>query len=709
MVKSSICISLVLVLGLCKLPVAKSQREGLSDEIVVQFGDIDLNAIKSYNICSSDSNGTDCFLSILPQTIYDVVGLSINMTQCLAIEQFEPDKNPPELIQFDMFDLNTGTLFLSFNETIRTSSANFSALTLQSFYDSAGGEEVVQLQQGRIETEDEFSTSLTLRLADDDLFELQRLYPRICTTSGNCWVKFTSQLVLDVAGNPVVPAVDGVFSESHSAARILQDSSNPEIVNFAINLNADPARVNFTFSEIVTVNTFNPEAITFTNGSVNYTLTGGEVLTTEDAVVSFTFQLEFEDTIALKAIDDFFTGTENSLLTYRADVVEDPFGELAQPRNFSNALSAGDFTQDSLPPSLSGFRLMDLDNDLMQLSFSEPVDRNTLDFPRITLRSGPSSQVSSETVQLTGAISVRYVTEVDVHRRVIEVVFSYSDIRAIKTQPPLATDIDTSYIELQPGAIADTAGVESSATAVALQAQTYVTDSRGPRLLSFVLDLTRNALSLTFDDIIDIDTVDVGEITLQPDQNGESSEIYTLTDSEVVGSSHFNFTISLSETDTNEINSLPNLATGRGNTFISLTGAALDGINGVDVLSIVRSNALNASDFTPDTIPPSLEEFYIDFNSEMLTLVFDETVDVSTFDATQFTLQNSASNPTRSVTLSGGIVTSMRYVTSFQVEFLRSDLNMIKTYTDFAVDNTSTYLLLTDATIRDSRGNPIVP
>ena len=69
-------------------------NEELTNEIVVQFTDEDLNAIKSSDLCSSNMNGEDCFLTFLPDAVRDVVGIAIEGSldgQCLAVSQFTSD------------------------------------------------------------------------------------------------------------------------------------------------------------------------------------------------------------------------------------------------------------------------------------------------------------------------------------------------------------------------------------------------------------------------------------------------------------------------------------------------------------------------------------------------------------------------------------------------------------------------------------------
>lgn len=55
---------------------------------------------------------------------------------------------------------------------------------------------------------------------------------------------------------------------------------------------------------------------------------------------------------------------------------------------------------------------------------------------------------------------------------------------------------------------------------------------------------------------------------------------------------------------------------------------------------VIDIDALQASGFVPDATSGSIEQFdEFDFNTGTFTITFDEPVDVSTFNATLFTLQ----------------------------------------------------------------------
>ena len=98
------------------------------DEIVVQLSDTDLNSIKSSELCSSGLGGQDCFLTFLPVAVLDAMGTSLAGTgegQCLPVTQFQEDQSSPQLVNFVLFDFDTGLLMLNFSEVVRTSSVNF--------------------------------------------------------------------------------------------------------------------------------------------------------------------------------------------------------------------------------------------------------------------------------------------------------------------------------------------------------------------------------------------------------------------------------------------------------------------------------------------------------------------------------------------------------------------------------------------------------
>ena len=678
--------------------------DALSDEIVVQLGEADLNAIKSGELCSSDQGGEDCFLAFLPEAVRDAVSLAMEGTlegQCFRVSEFIADETDPELAWFVELDLNQGVLLLNFTEVIRTDSANFTALRLQSSFDTFG--QVYTLTPGDV-LGPLFSTNITLQVNMDDL-NIVKGNSELCTRESNCWIHFSEAFLVDIAGNSIKAIVDGDPSLQRRALRVIADVTSPELVAFDVDL--DAAEVTFFFDETIAQILFDRTRVVFSasaNVSANYSLTNIRALTAEEPATSFTIELDADDVIALKAIDNFFTDENNTFLTYDALLIEDRSGNQVEPRRAGmNALQARNFTPDSTPPIAVTFDLLDLDTDRMQVTFDEPVEILSLNFSRVSLRS--AALTPAVEISLTGANNVRYLTA---DRRIIEILFNSLDISRIKLQRMIAISEDTSFLFLEAGAIEDTSGNAVEATAEAIQVEVLIEDSRGPMLLSFNLNLTSAMLSLTFDDIIDVGSLVVGEITVQADRDGLSGSEYTLTDSSSSSVDGFSLVIDLSITDSNGIKAIPDLASNENNTFLSFTAATLDNIFNANVISVVPTDAIQVEVFYPDRIRPQLQRFDINYNTEALTLVFDETVDLGSFDASQITLHNLANDAIRSLTLTAAIVQSGRYVTFFDVELSREDLNFLKSFTDFAVSRPTTFLSMTQATITDANGNSVV-
>ena len=679
--------------------------EPLMDEIVVQLGFEDLNSIKSAQLCS-ELDGSDCWLSFLPDAVRDAVGIYIEGTadgQCYRVDEFITDETSPELSQFVELDLDSGVLTLNFTEVIRTTTANFSSVTLQSTFFTSG--ESYILTQGDV-LDPLFSTNVTLQLNLNDLNEIKR-NELLCTSASNCWIWFSQTFIVDVAGNYIQALVNGDPDFFRRALQVVPDDTAPNIIAFDVNL--DTEQVTFFFDETVTRGTFDVTSVIFTaseNVSTNYTLTNARVLSTDPAVVSFTIELDETDVINLKAIDNLFTGEDDTFLVHDTRLIDDVSGiDIDQRIAGIDALQVRNFTQDATPPILLLFPLLNMDQDLMQLFFNEPVNISAINFTQIILRSRPLTDNSSVAIPLTGAADVVYETS---DKRTITIFFNLEDIRTIKLEPTIATEPSNSYVVLEEGAIEDAAGNPSSPTLFALNVDVHVRDTRGPELLSFNLNLTSDTLSFTFNDVVNVGSLQVSMITLQPDQDGVSSSTYTLTDSTSSSVNGFIFVIDLSITDSNGIKAVPDLATNENNTYISFTAGVLLDIFGANVISVIPTDATRVSDFYPDTIPPVLVEYGLNYNEETLSLTFNETIDLDSLDVSLILLHSEASNALRSYQLTGGVIQSERYVTSFSVNLTRQDLNMIKFYTDLAVGPSTTYLSLPTATITDANGNAVV-
>ena len=691
------------LLTLSALSAQGRRDEFLMDEIVVQLSDADLNSIKSSELCSSGLGGQDCFLTFLPVAVLDAMGTSLAGTgegQCLPVTQFQEDQSSPQLVNFVLFDFDTGLLMLNFSEVVRTSSVNFTAISLRDTFLRVGTS--YTLTPGEV-IGTMFSTNITLQLNTEDLNALKRI-DAICLSLSNCWLSFTQNFLTDVAGNAIEPSRDGNSDANRLALEVLPDITPPNVVAFDLDLNAE--EVTLYFDETVG-GTFDGGGIVFgasENVSMNYSLTGPVFAV--NPTTSFTFSLQLQDVLALKAVDGLLTSADDTFVTYGSGLITDRAGIGTAPREVGlNALNVRTFVPDSTPPQLSSFDLLDIDNDLMQITFNEPVDIASVNFSSIVVRSGPLSDPDAIEIPLSGARSVRYLSE---SRLSIEIGFNSADFQAIKLQPTIATGTGNSFVQLLAGAFADVAGNGNEETA-AVGALSHMRDTRGPMLTSFSLNLTSDVLSLTFDDVVDVNgSLDVTELTLQADRTGVSVAAYTLRNSSSGSSNGLVFDISLSRFDSNAIKAIPGLAVNINTTFLSFTAEFLRDVFGANVISVIPSDAVPAVAFFSDELPPELLRFGLDYVRETLSLTFQETVQLASFDISLLTLQNTETGASSSYALTGGQITSGLYPTSFSIVLTREDLNAIKLIENLAVSEATTYLSFPTATISDANNNYVV-
>ena len=685
--------------------LAKGQDPNLLDEIVVQLGNEDIDAIKSASMCEEE-DGLDCFLAFFSDTIRDAMNNRIQGNlDGIQVTKFTPDEKSPELVRFVLFDLEKGLIVLSFNEIMSTRTTNFSAVTLQELGDRDLGD-AYTLTQNVTVLSDRHSTLLNFTLHSNDLNALKKINT-ICIGEGNCWIRFTKYFIEDVSENPVTAIENGEGDGNVERANSFEpDEKRPVLESFTVDF--DTGNVSLYFDETVSDTSFEYRKITFTSSnktvSINYTLTNALSLT-EEPETHFSFQLDDDDVLNIKALDNFFTNEDDTFIVFSEPFITDQFDNDIETRlPGKDSLQCSLFLPDVTSPQVLSFDNLNLNDDRMTVSFNEPVSLNGINYTAFTIRSKDLDEPEPVEIRLTGAKSVRYT---DTTKRTIQIDFNGDDIKSLKTTKDIADDVDNSYLVLNYGAIYDVADNPIDETTVAFKALEHTPDEDGAMLLSFILDLDTNTLELNFSDIIDVSTLSTSEISFQPSQVRGSNDPYVeLSTVQSDSDDGFSVLFNLASSDVDELNTFPSLANEINNTYISITADAIDDIFGKKVVSITPLDALKAYRVIPDGNNPEIANFSINFNTETLSLTFSETVNIETIDLTQITINTLS--PPLGVTLGGGIIIGPHYSTMVNIELTRDDLNSIKLLTMLAVDKESTYISITNATFKDSNGNPSI-
>ena len=621
----------------------------------------------------------------------------------IPVDDYQGDVTGPVLLQFVALDWDSGTIELRFDEVVNTSTADSSAITIRNDFVSDSTIPSYTLQRGSVITEEMYSQSVRIRMADSDLYNLKSSFT-VCTPSTPCWIRFTPSLVDDTSSNDVQPIFVN-SSSSDTAARTIPipDSTPPQLESYYVDL--DSGLISMTFDEPLDYLTFDPSHVTFhaaANVSASeLSLSGPSVLTFSHVSV-MNFSISNDDINSLKAVDSFFTDENTTFLSFTSALVADRFGNAIEISVVDvNSTMPELFIADTSDPTVEEFSEIDLDDNRLIVAFNEPVDISKLNYSLIQLFNGGS---------IVFTLEGRDVQYTDSSKLSIFIYLSNNDIRNVKTTSNLCSSSLDCQINVLEGAVCDVSGnpVEPYSNLVVT---TYNMDTRRPQLISFNLDMNSETLHLTFDDVVKASSFTPHAVTLQADKNGSLAD-FTYTLSSVVPPTVDDFVIDvkLMTVDSNGIKAIPQLGTQIGNTYISITAQTIVDTFDVNVVSILGTEALQASNVTVDSIRPNLTDSLFDLDAGTLQLTFDEVVSVTTLDVTQITIQNS-NNPTEvsfdQFTLTGGILESAPYPDVFTIEMTREDLNYIKLQVGLASSSSSVFISITNATVLDTNSNHV--
>jgi hypothetical protein len=159
----------------------------------------------------------------------------------------------------------------------------------------------------------------------------------------------------------------------------------------------------------------------------------------------------------------------------------------------------------------------------------------------------------------------------------------------------------------------------------------------------FDLDLHERTVLLHFSETVSSPSIDLRKLQFQSENSGGSK--HSLTPGEgskysYVESSSDHIVVHLGTIDFNEIQRLITLAVDDESTFLSLTSDALVDMNGVNVTEIPWGNALSVQEHTRDFEVAHFVQFNLNLTMNRLTLTFAETVDASTLQVGEITLQS---------------------------------------------------------------------
>ena len=685
--------------------------------IYIFMNNTELNVFKQQFICHDNLT---CFAQFPATAAVDYAGNRVNPRLVLleggplAVNDITQDTTAPRLIEFTHFDLDTGLVTLSFTETVNIASVNFSFGSLANRFDDTIDIAIIPLTGGAPLNADN-DDFLHFQLAEADVFSIKSV-TTVCRSDLRCWFRLTNMFLVDMFGNDIDLHQAIPFNESFYARNYSDDATMPELLRYSLDMNT--GRISLTFDEPVDHTTLQPNQLTLQDREtatvlVNLDLGGTRLAQGFSDVMEV--EIDSANVINVKAERRVATSMYNTYLSFSNLLITDTssfLGGSGNPvvaRNVSNGLQVSVFVNDTTPPQLQQFSLLDVDEGRLRFSFDEPVANETFDPSGFHLQSMMSG---GSNLTLSGGQLV-YVVGTELQE--VEITLNAIDLRDLKLTRDLGTRTTDSFTFIDGRAIADVSGnmAMGISSLLALRVNSYLGDETSPSLLNFTLDLNTGGLSLTFDDVMDGGSLDARDIAFQSSYN-DSSIQYMLMGPSSLGPGRDGYVIEFNLTlqDLNGLKAIRGLANSVSDTFITMSATAILDVANLQVISVTDVRALQAAFVTPDTKRPELQMFTFNLANGAMILSFTEAIEPLTVLVQEIALQNtsnSSAEPSVSHTLQS--FTLNTDVPSSEITFTLSqlDINTIKALATLGTSENDTFLAFSNTAFADPFGNEIVP
>ena len=673
------------------------------------FSTEDLNTLKFLEICTRVRVGDDCYLNFSSNLISDMVGNPVVPQDSLRVSLYTPDTTPPTLNAFSV-NMSTGIIEMQFSEIVRLSSFSVSALTLNSFSISSSSTNY-PLSDGQLIT-NENSLTVSFSLLKNDLDNIKRITD-LYTSVTNSYLSATSALIRDMANNQLTEVSNQLNS------LFVPDSIIPNLISFSLDMSVIPANITLNFDEPMLLTSLDITALVLQDdfiSNLTYTLSASQ--TSTSFYNSISVILSLPDYRAIQAVEYLANSLATTWITFSSQFISDMSNNPVSPRTDGiDSVQASSYTADDTRPFLVEFTLLDLNDRLLILSFSEAVNISSLNVRNIQIQLNADIAIAqSNYYSLTGYTSVTYV---NADKSSISISLVPADYLAIELGV-FGEESGSTFVAISNGSILDIQGnpLIGVPETSGYQASAVVIDTNAPYLERYSLDMDTGVLQLTFSQAIKADTALPQYLQLQSSMDG-SAGTYLLTGGEINLEDGFNISIRITDTDLNNLKSLPNVASEKTNTYLSLSAEFIDHFYHsfesspiINALTLTESSALNAAEFTADMTSPSLTSFLINLNSHTLILTFDETIYTPSFYPTYVVLVGENSNVSFSLTtrssLSPATYSSQTFSRYITVYLSVEDSNDIKKLTELGTTTNNSRLFLQINNITDMNNNQLL-
>ena len=637
-----------------------------------------------YNLATTTSN---TYIHLAEGFVTDMDGRN-NAETTLRVSTFVPNTNPPSLIG-GIVEIQTRLIGLLFTEGINISTVDPRGVTVTFINNMTSLVQNYTLTDGIVVSGDT-TNQVGILLSSSD-FEVVRLATPDHTTF---FLTIAANSFYDGSGMP------NAYQANVMIFQFIIDNTPPNIDSFTLDLNS--GSMSLFFSERIQNDSIDYSQIFLIGNGISsqdgYSLNGSLVISitapslTTEPIVSIQLPARVQSIIASDTT--FCSSVQNCFLTWRNDSFRDLNGNLAIESSFP--IPPINIILDMTSPTLSFFT-MDLDNGILNLTFSEPI--NTIDaflVSAVILTDGVSQQedVSGTILEDFGGLNAA-----------ISILLSSRSLNIAKnlTMPRLA---------IQASATIDAAGNTLTPVSImdSLQAFSIIPDQTSPVLLGFIPnDPSSRQIILTFDEFVNTASWNGNQlqITLQVSAGDITNTSFTRGMLTPTFSDRIMYTFDSTDEYIPPFSS--QFMEGYYNGSIILRA-------GEGLLTDIAGNSLSSSGpFTyttqpPDVTPPSLVSFNLDINMGLLQMTFNEPVNIlSPINQILFIDNSSILHLTQVYTLigNGTFSTGMGSLPMLSLILDTEDLNAIKVNQQLCSSSSNTFLIVSSGLAEDRSGNRI--
>jgi hypothetical protein len=342
------------------------------------FSETDLTSLKLD--VSLATNASSSYLSVGYHGAQDMVGNSLPLIlpeNARNVDQFIADSASPLLLSFSL-NMNTGEMKLHFSEPVEAATVRPSEIILQSRY-SQGTTSALQLSN-HSEVVPTNGLTITIFLSDQDIFSIKNTH-NLARKASSTYLRAPSTMATDLAGNPMVPILDGL---ALPVTTFVPDSTRPQIWKIFLDMTAEVLAIHL--SELVETASVDVSAISIHESSVNsessYTLEGSgsssdDVITSDEFSSILEIQLSTTDLNNLKARYPLGSSAEFTYFSVQEFLCHDVYQNPLTPIPISSPVRVSGYQSDTVPPQLVSYTL-DMDLELIELQFSEVIPLSSI-------------------------------------------------------------------------------------------------------------------------------------------------------------------------------------------------------------------------------------------------------------------------------------------------------------------------------------------